>query len=127
MAKRRNEKERAEMVRQWRNSGEPAEPWCKGQQVTASSLYRWIAEEKSPLIGRAHRGALSASRAVSLAFEQLQPGPDICEETCATKRSIVLDLMLAGGPARIRIDAGTDAAALGAILSALSTVTGAVL
>ncbi len=109
------------MVAAWRASGLPTDPWCKAQGVSASSLYRWIAAARPPR--RAPRAITTNPRPRPVTFERLLPAPAFCEETNVARRSIVLELMVATGPARIRIDAGADLATVSTILNALATVT----
>lgn len=109
------------MVAAWRASGLPAEQWCQAQGVSASSLYRWLAAAQPPRC--VPRAIATNPRPREVTFERLLPAPGFCEATNVARRSIVLELMVATGPARIRIDAGADLATVSAILNALATVT----
>ena len=109
------------MVAAWLASGQSAELWSQAQGVSASSLYRWIAAARSQRCER--RASTPDARTREITFERLLPAPGFCEETNVARRSIVLELMVATGPARIRIDAGADLATVSAILNALATVT----
>lgn len=109
------------MVAAWRASGVPADQWCQAQGVSASSLYRWIAVARSQRCEPRARTTDARTRAVT--FERLLPAPGFCEETTVARRTIVLELMVATGPARIRIDAGADLATVSTILNALAMVT----
>ena len=109
------------MVAAWRASGQPAVLWCKAQGVSVSSLYRWIAAAQPQR--RAPRARTTDARTRAVTFERLLPAPGFCEETTVARRTIVLKLMVATGPARIRIDAGADLATVTTILNALAMVT----
>jgi hypothetical protein len=103
-----------------------AQQWCRQEGVSSGSLYRWAAERlTAPAVRRAGKRVQNVDHKRNLqgiAFEQLQPRAAMCAASSASKRSIVLELMLVTGPARIRIDADADLATMKALVGALTAV-----
>ena len=89
--------------------------------MNASSLYRWLAAAR-PTTQRGARASTIDTRTREVTFECLLPAPACGAVTPVARRSIVLELMVATGPARIRINAGADLATVSTILNALAMV-----
>jgi transposase len=121
MAKKyRTEAERAAEVVAWRQSGMTAAQWSGERGVSSGTLYRWADEQrggKSPKNKR-RTSATKLSRAIT--FAQLGDGFD---SAATSTRSIVVDLMLTTGPARVRIDAGADIGTVQALMASLAAVS----
>jgi hypothetical protein len=97
-------------VEEWRASGLGAAEYCKGQEFTAGTLYRW-----SSRLAEQARGEVSAE--VPLVRLVRAPGlqPPVPAQTAPRAAEVIIE---AHG-ARVLVPPGADAATVGMVLEAL--------
>lgn len=103
MARYRTAEQRRDLVRSWTQSGLSAKQFATSRGLSESSLFRWRLEDAGPpaLVTTAPRATVDFVRLVPRAAEP--------------KPSVVVEV----GDARIRVEAGFDAALLARVVAAL--------
>jgi transposase-like protein len=114
--------ERAAEVVAWRQSGKSTAEWCREHGVSSGTLYRWIDEQEGKTSSRKQRVKHAPKDSQAITFQRLASGHG-SQAPGRSSQSIVLDLMLAAGPARVRIDAGADATMVQALVESLMGVS----
>jgi hypothetical protein len=104
----------------WRQSGMTATQWSRERGVSSGTLYRWADEQRSGKSPKNKQRTNATKVSRSITFAQLGNGFD---SAATSTRSIVVDLMLATGPARVRIDAGADVGTVQVLMASLAAVS----
>ncbi|MFP2926878.1 IS66 family insertion sequence element accessory protein TnpA [Pyxidicoccus sp. 3LG] len=104
-------------VAEWRASGLGAAEYCKGQEFTAGTLYRW-----SSRLAEQARGAVSAE--VPLVRLVRVPGHPATATAPAQTAPQAAEVIIEVQGGRIRVPAGAEAATVRVALEALEAVRG---
>jgi transposase-like protein len=98
-------RDRKRLIRLYERSGQSAQHFCRENDLSPSSLWRWLARER-----RNGQQASGAGELVEIAMAPLRgPEPGVAAVT----------MQIAGG-ARLEVAAGTDPAWIGALVRALT-------
>ncbi|MDY7224736.1 IS66 family insertion sequence element accessory protein TnpA [Hyalangium rubrum] len=100
-------------VEDWRASGQSAGEYCKGQEFTAGTLYRWSSRLAEPA---REEGAMPLVRLVG------GPQPPAPQPAEAAARSVAVIIEVQG--ARVLVPAGAQVATVGVALEALGASRG---
>src|SRR5690242_3676328 len=97
-------------VEDWRASGQSAGEYCKGQQFTAGTLYRW-----SSRLAEAVRGEQAPAMALMRLVRDTTPSAQARVESGPASVAVIIEVH----GTRVLVPSGADVATVGVVLEAL--------